>query len=132
MAKKTVNFDKLSLPERPILIKKDDDPQLMEQAVERIHPAEKTANKAPQKKAVASKATAIKTQAKNVVAPKTTTQTRRQTTSEPEEDATVKKISMDLPVNIYTYLKMRSFQQATTMREFVVGLLREEMRRKPL
>lgn len=138
MAKKTVDFGKLSLPERPAMLKKEEDPTQMERAIERIHRTETAAAEPSPAKRAGESRTAAKTAAKPASSqPKNATRkatpARRQAAAPvAEDDEMVKKISMDLPVNIYTYVKMRSFQQATTMREFVLGLLREEMRRVPV
>lgn len=140
MAKKTVNFAKLSLPEPPALLKKEEDAARLERAVEQIHRADIAAEPPRTGKKYAPKPTAktspiaptnSKTKAKPTAKP--ATPSRRQSTAAAlPDDELVKKISMDLPVNIYTYVKMRSFQQATTMREFLLGLIREEMRRMPV
>lgn len=144
MAKKTVDFGKLSLPERPAMLKKEEDPVQMERAIERIHRTETATAEPPRpaKRVGEGRSAAAKPAPKMAAKPassqpKTAARkaapARRQAAAPVEnDDEMVKKISMDLPVSIYTYVKMRSFQQATTMREFVLGLLREEMRRVPV
>ena len=104
MAKKEIDFGKLALPGKPIVVKKDDSENIVEKAVQTIH-------------ATASAPT-----------PPVVTQTL---VAEPEVLANeVKKISLDLPVEVYKHVKMHTFTRTITMREYMLELIYEDMRRR--
>lgn len=108
MAKKEIDFGKLALPGKPIVVKKDDTENMVEQAVQTIH------------------ASAAAT------APSPTPPVVEQTLiAEPEVLTNeVKKISLDLPVEIYKHVKMHTFTRTITMREYMLELIYEDMRRR--
>ena len=92
MAKKDLDFGKLTLPQKPIVVKQDDVLQQAEKAVETIH-----------------------------VNPSF------MATEKPVEE--VKKISLDLPVDVYTYIKMHTFKRRITMREYLLDIIHQDMKR---
>ncbi len=104
MAKKEIDFGKLALPGKPIIVKKDDTENMVEKAIQTIH-------------AAASSLT-----------PPVAAQTF---VAEPEVVTNeVKKISLDLPVEIYKHVKMHTFTRTITMREYMLELIYEDMRRR--
>lgn len=42
----------------------------------------------------------------------------------------IKKVSLDLPVDVYTFVKMHTFTRRITMREYMLELITEDMKRK--
>jgi hypothetical protein len=42
----------------------------------------------------------------------------------------VKKVSLDLPVDMYTYVKMHTFTRRITMREYMLELISEDMKKR--
>lgn len=107
MAKKEIDFTKLALPGKPIIVKKDDTEKMVEQAVQTIHAAAATA-----------------TSPTPPVAAQTLIAEPEVVTNE------VKKISLDLPVEIYKHVKMHTFTRTITMREYMLELIYEDMRRR--
>ena len=100
MAKKEIDFGKLALPGKPIVVKKDDSENMVEKAIQTIH-------------AAASPAAAQTL----MVEPEVVTNE-------------VKKISLDLPVEVYKHVKMHTFTRTITMREYMLELIYEDMRRR--
>ena len=97
MAKKELNFNKLSLPEKPVVVKKEAEIQQTEKAVETIH-----------------------------TAPAPTP-----SVTEPEKPIDeIKKISLDLPGDVYTFIKMHTFKRRITMREYLLELIYEDINKK--
>ena len=47
-----------------------------------------------------------------------------------DEAMPVKKISMDLPLDVYKYLKMNAFDRATTMKDYVLRLIEADMAKR--
>jgi hypothetical protein len=134
MAKKELNFGKLGLPAKATIVKKDEAKEpLIEKAIERIHgdaqkgrvvvetplvpPIVVVETPAPvvQPVVVAPAAKAAKVVAVQAI--------------ELDEMMPVKKISMDLPLDVYKYLKINSFDQAVTMKEYVLRLIEADMKR---
>ena len=108
MAKKEIDFGKLALPGKPIVVKKDDTETLVEQAVQTIHAAAAVPSPTPQVAA-----------------------TIQTLIAEPEVVTNeVKKISLDLPVEVYKHVKMHTFTRTITMREYMLELIYEDMRRR--
>jgi hypothetical protein len=101
MAKKEIDFGKLALPGKPIVVKKDDSENMVEKAIQTIH-------------AAASPPAAAQTL---MVEPEVVTNE-------------VKKISLDLPVEVYKHVKMHTFTRTITMREYMLELIYEDMRRR--
>ncbi|MBL7816569.1 MAG: hypothetical protein JNL70_16230 [Saprospiraceae bacterium] len=101
MAKKEIDFGKLALPTKPSVIKKEEANQIVEKAVETIH------------------ASPTPSVVQAIVA-------------EPEPVVTneVKKISLDLPVEVYKHVKMHTFTRTITMREYMLELIYEDMKRR--
>ncbi len=108
MAKKEIDFGKLALPTKPSVVKKDDTETLVEQAVQTIHAS-----------VIPSPTPQVATTIQTIVA-------------EPEVVATndVKKISLDLPVEVYKHVKIHTFTRTITMREYMLELIYEDMRRR--
>ena len=103
MAKKEIDFGKLALPGKPIVVKKDDSENMVEKAIQTIHAAA-----SPTPPAVAQTMVA-----------------------EPEVVTNeVKKISLDLPVEVYKHVKMHTFTRTITMREYMLELIYDDMRRR--
>ena len=108
MAKKEIDFGKLSLPNKPVLVKKDETENIVEQAVQTIHQgATAAAAPAPTPPPVAA-----------IIA------------EEPTPTNEVKKISLDLPVEVYKHVKMHTFTRTITMREYMLELIYEDMKRR--
>ncbi len=104
MAKKEIDFGKLALPGKPIIVKKDDSENMVEKAIQTIHAASSSPT------------------------PSVETQTW---VAEPEVLTNdVKKISLDLPVEVYKHVKMHTFTRTITMREYMLELIYEDMRRR--
>lgn len=101
MAKKEIDFGKLALPGKPIVVKKDDSENMVEKAIQTIHAATAPA-----------------------VAAQTLIEEPEVITNE------VKKISLDLPVEVYKHVKMHTFTRTITMREYMLELIYEDMRRR--
>lgn len=137
MAKKELNFGKLGLPPKATIIKKDEEKDpLIEQAIEKIHGTKETKAEeiSPQpivEKTIVSSPMpktkpleqAQKAKAKAVV-------TNPTPTIELEEMMPVKKVSMDLPLDVYKYLKMNAFGEAITMKDYVLRLIEADMKKK--
>ena len=49
-------------------------------------------------------------------------------TPTPSEE--IKKVSLDLPVDMYTFVKMHTFTRRITMREYMLELITEDMKKK--
>lgn len=104
MAKKEIDFGKLALPGKPIIVKKDDSENMVEKAIQTIH--------------AASSPTPTATAAQTLMA-------------EPEVMTNeVKKISLDLPVEVYKHVKIHTFTRTITMREYMLELIYEDMRKR--
>jgi hypothetical protein len=105
MAKKEIDFGKLALPSKPSVVRKDDTETLVEQAVQTIHA---------------------------VPSPTPQYATVQTLIAEPEPVVTndVKKISLDLPVEVYKHVKMHTFTRTITMREYMLELIYDDMRRR--
>jgi|JI7StandDraft_1071085.scaffolds.fasta_scaffold203290_1 macrodomain Ter protein organizer (MatP/YcbG family) len=124
MAKKELNFGKLGLPTKTTIVKKEEEKEpIIEKAIEKIHgePLAKAKNEPVKEeeniklpKAIASSGAAKKTE--QVI--------------DIEEIMPVKKISMDLPLDVYKYLKMNAFDQAITMKDYVLRLIEADMKKK--
>ncbi len=108
MAKKEIDFAKLALPGKPIIVKKDDTEKMVEQAVQTIHAA----------------ASATATSPTPPIAAQTLMQEPELVTNE------VKKISLDLPVEVYKHVKMHTFTRTITMREYMLELIYDDMRKR--
>jgi hypothetical protein len=129
MAKKELNFGKLGLPTKAIIVKKDEQKEpAIEQAIEKIHgnnvkplaeiPAEKPmptilSEEKPTDRVVVTKSSPV----------------RKAEVIELEEMMPVKKISMDLPLDVYKYLKINSFDKACTMKDYVLRLIEADMKK---
>lgn len=103
MAKKEIDFGKLALPGKPIVVKKDDSENIVEKAIQTIHATTATAS---------------------AIAAQTLIEEPEVVTNE------VKKISLDLPVEVYKHVKMHTFTRTITMREYMLELIYEDMRRR--
>lgn len=140
MAKKELNFGKLGLPQKATIIKKEEQMPNIEKAIEKIHgetqkgrveEAPATSQElAPVVEVVVPQPVAEKpVTAEKTVATKAKTVAKVVAPIEPEEAAPVKKISMDLPLDVYKYLKINSFEQAITMKDYVLRLIEAEMKK---
>jgi hypothetical protein len=110
MAKKEIDFGKLTLPNKPLVVKKDETENIVEQAVQTIHSGTTAAAApAPTPPPVAS-----------IIAEEPT----------PMPTNEVKKISLDLPVEVYKHVKMHTFTRTITMREYMLELIYEDMKRR--
>lgn len=109
MAKKEIDFGKLTLPNKPLIVKKDETENIVEQAVQTIHSGTTAAAPAPTPPPVAS-----------FIAEEPT----------PIPTNEVKKISLDLPVEVYKHVKMHTFTRTITMREYMLELIYEDMKRR--
>lgn len=108
MAKKEIDFGKLTLPTKPLIVRKDETENIVEQAVQTIHSgATVAAAPAPTPSPVAS-----------IIS------------EEPTPANEVKKISLDLPVEVYKHVKMHTFTRTITMREYMLELIYEDMKRR--
>ncbi len=136
MAKKELNFGKLGLPQKATIIKKEEPTPNIEQAIERIHGDAQKGRVVPiietapvvaveeQKVELATSPPATKGST-----PKTTAKAKVVEAIELDEIMPVKKISMDLPLDVYKYLKINSFEKAITMKDYVLRLIEAEMRK---
>jgi hypothetical protein len=104
MAKKTLDFNKLSLPTKPEMVKREDTTTLLDKAVEVIH-----ASPSPTP-SVSEPTTPVKS-------------------AEPVIEE-IKKISLDLPANTYTFIKMHTFKRRITMREYLLELIHRDIQLK--
>ena len=115
MAKKELNFGKLVLPTKTNVVKQVEATEpLIEKAVEIIHREAAKTNPAPVSIAAAP--------TMRTAAPAS------KVSMDLEDIAAVKKISMDLPLNLYKALKTAAFNQGITMKEYVVRLLQADMK----
>jgi hypothetical protein len=133
MAKKELNFGKLGLPVKANIIKKEEvtTPNI-EKAIEKIHGETlKTTTAAPDEVIGKVVATPPPTVAVSVFTKNNKITTGKSTLLELDEMMPVKKISMDLPLDIYKYLKINSFDQAVTMKDYVLRLIDADMKNKP-
>ncbi len=134
MAKKELNFGKLSLPTKAVIIKKEEEAApMIEQAIEKIH-GEKIVPKATTEPVVAAAPTSTSTSTvAKVEEPMADfskkTVAKKAEVIEFEEMTPVKKISMDLPLDVYKYLKINSFDRAMTMKDYVLRLIEADMKR---
>jgi hypothetical protein len=142
MAKKELNFGKLGLPAKATIVKKDEAKEpLIEKAIEKIHgDAQKgrVVVETPTPPPVAIEETPAPIVQPVVVAPTVapavapaakTAKAVAVQAIELDEMMPVKKISMDLPLDVYKYLKINSFDQAVTMKEYVLRLIEADMKR---
>jgi hypothetical protein len=139
MAKKELNFNKLGLPPKANIIKKDDaaTPNI-EKAIEKIHgetvKVAPVAEPKPEPIVVATPTPVVEeviVPTPVAVAPKADKPTASKAVAvEIEEMMPVKKISMDLPLDVYKYLKINSFDQAVTMKDYVLKLIEADMKKK--
>ncbi len=135
MAKKELNFGKLGLPQKATIVKKDAEKEpLIEKAIEKIHgDAQKgrVVVETPLAPEVVVEATPI---APPVVLATTLAPAEKAAkvavkAIELDEMMPVKKISMDLPLDVYKYLKINSFDQAITMKDYVLRLIEADMKK---
>jgi peroxiredoxin len=135
MAKKELNFGKLGLPQKATVIKKEESTPNIELAIEKIHgDAQKgrVVEEKPMAKEVMSEVKTVDAPVSTPVAAKSTTKPVFKPASkvaELDEMMLVKKISMDLPLDVYKYLKINSFEQAITMKDYVLRLIEVEMKK---
>ena len=128
MAKKELNFGKLSLPTKAVIIKKEEDAApMIEQAIEKIH-GEKIVPTTTTEPVVAAAPTVAKVEEPVADFSKKTV-AKKAEVIEFEEMTPVKKISMDLPLDVYKYLKINSFDRAMTMKDYVLRLIEADMKR---
>jgi peroxiredoxin len=130
MAKKELNFGKLSLPTKAVIIKKEEDTvPMIEKAIEKIH-GEATAPKvAVAPIVVATPAPVVAKVEEPVVDFSKKTVVKKAEVIELDEMIPVKKISMDLPLDVYKYLKINSFDKAMTMKDYVLRLIEADMKK---
>lgn len=136
MAKKELNFGKLSLPTKAVIIKKEEEAApMIEQAIEKIH-GEKIVPKATTEPVVAAAPTPTPVPTPTVAKVEEPvadfskkTVAKKAEVIEFEEMTPVKKISMDLPLDVYKYLKINSFDRAMTMKDYVLRLIEADMKR---
>ena len=103
MAKKELNFGKLSLPTKAVIIKKEEDAApMIEQAIEKIH-GEKIVPTTTTEPVVAAAPTVAKVEEPVADFSKKTV-AKKAEVIEFEEMTPVKKISMDLPLDVYKYV----------------------------
>jgi hypothetical protein len=128
MAKKELDFGKLVLPQKSSIVKKEESVQpIIEQAIEKIH--REVASPAPAAVAAQAPVTAQKAVTKNTPSAKPTKKTA--IVEIPDDEAMpVKKISMDLPLDVYKYLKINAFERATTMKDYVLRLIEADMAKR--
>ena len=107
MAKKELNFDKLTLPKKPNIVKKGETENSVEQAVETIH---------------------------NVVDPTPPTPTNNPSVpaavSTTETDLRLRKISIDIPLDMYQFIKLHTLARTITMREYMIELVQEDIAKR--
>lgn len=109
MAKKELNFDKLTLPKKPNIVKKGETENSVEQAVETIH---------------------------NVVDPTPPTPTNNPSvpaavsTPTTETDLRLRKISIDIPLDMYQFIKLHTLARTITMREYMIELVQEDIAKR--
>jgi hypothetical protein len=132
MAKKALDFGKLVLPQKSSIVKKEEAGQpIIEQAIEKIH--REVVKPAPVVTAATQAATvapsAQKVVTKNTPVAKPTRKTAIVEISD-DEATPVKKISMDLPLDVYKYLKINAFDRATTMKDYVLRLIEADMAKR--
>ena len=113
MAKKDLNFDKLTLPKKPSLVKKGETENSVEKAVETIHnvvvPTPPTTTSNPSVSAASAPVSAA---------------------TEPEMDLRLRKVSFDVPLDMYQFVKLTTIARTITMREYMVELIQEDMARR--
>ncbi len=136
MAKKELNFGKLGLPQKATIIKKEEPTPNIEQAIEKIHGdaqkgrVEPIIQTPPIVVAEEQKAEIVTSPpAPKVSTPKTIVKAKIVEAIELDEIMAVKKISMDLPLDVYKYLKINSFERAITMKDYVLRLIEAEMKK---
>lgn len=140
MAKKELNFEKLGLPQKATIIKKEEQMPNIEKAIEKIHGETQKGRVEEAPTTSQEIVPAVEVQEAQPVVPQPvvvekSVATKAKTTAkvvapiEPEEAAPVKKISMDLPLDVYKYLKINSFEQAITMKDYVLRLIEAEMKK---
>jgi hypothetical protein len=131
MAKKELNFGKLGLPQKATIIKKEEEttPNI-EKAIEKIHGETQKGRVVVETPPPAPVAKAVTPPPPSVVKPvaKSAAKTEVQAI-ELDEMMPVKKISMDLPLDVYKYLKINSFDRAMTMKDYVLRLIEADMKR---
>jgi hypothetical protein len=129
MAKKELNFGKLGLPTKAVIVKKDEQKEpAIEKAIEKIHGNNvKTSAEIPVEKQNPVILSEEKTSDRVVVVK--TPPVRKTEVIELEEMMPVKKISMDLPLDVYKYLKINSFDKACTMKDYVLRLIEADMKK---
>jgi hypothetical protein len=134
MAKKELNFGKLGLPQKATIIKKEEETPNIEKAIEKIHGE-------PQKGRVEEATREVTPTVEMVETPPPTPAAKTTSTKakavakvvepiETTEATPVRKISMDLPLEVYKYLKINSFEQAITMKDYVLRLIEADMKKK--
>jgi hypothetical protein len=137
MAKKELNFGKLGLPAKATILKKEvDSTPNIEKAIEKIHgDAQKgrgVVETPPPPVAVVEAAAIVPpvVLAPTVAPEVKTAKVVAVQAIELDEMMPVKKISMDLPLDVYKYLKINSFDQAVTMKDYVLRLIEADMKRQ--
>jgi hypothetical protein len=130
MAKKELNFGKLSLPTKAVIIKKEEDAvPMIEKAIEKIHGETAAPKVAVAPIVVATSAPVVATVEEPTVDLSKKTVVKKAEVIELDEMIPVKKISMDLPLDVYKYLKINSFDRAMTMKDYVLRLIEADMRK---
>jgi hypothetical protein len=128
---KNLDFGKLVLPPKPeVIVKKAEvatPESAVEKAVETIH------NSAPKKELASPPAKETKKEAAAKPAPLAAPKDapRQAPIAEsaiPTEE--IKKISLDLPMNVYKTMKIHTFSRAMTMKDYILDLITEDMRKK--
>jgi hypothetical protein len=160
MAKKALDFGKLVLPQKTTIIKKTESVEpTIELAIEKIHgevsepliliPRSLEQEQYGKADRVAEAVSAVVVEQASVAPPKkeksntksnmksSAKSTKKALMSQtfvpeiPDDEAMpVKKISMDLPLDVYKYLKINAFDRATTMKDYVLRLIEADMAKR--
>ena len=148
MAKKELNFGKLVLPQKTTVVKKAESIEpTIELAIEKIHgevseplivipSSREQAQYGKSASPLVAEVVMPAKKEKNAdkVVEKTTKKVLSKQTAVPEtaddEAMPIKKISMDLPLDVYKYLKMNAFDRASTMKDYVLRLIEADMAKR--
>lgn len=158
MAKKELNFGKLVLPQKTTIVKKAEPIEpTIELAIEKIHgevsePLILIPRSQEQVQYGKSVSTEVSTEVVAKVAAAAVSVQKGKNDDKPSAKVTkkasakqtivaeiaddeampVKKISMDLPLDVYKYLKMNAFDRATTMKDYVLRLIEADMAKRKI
>lgn len=126
---KNLDFSKLALPSKPEVVAKPAIPVVptedLDKAIERIHPAPtETAQKEPDTPKENKKMPANDSPKKTGVPVETSIHSG-------DMPATIlKKISLDVPLEVYKAMKLNAVAKDITMRDYITGLIRKDLYNK--